>query len=33
MGGTLMLITVLVTITYEIIKSVHLNPIEKLRNE
>ena len=33
MGGALMLITVLLTITYEIIKSVNLNPVEKLRNE
>ena len=32
-GGALMLITVLLTITYEIIKSVNLNPVEKLRNE
>jgi putative ABC transport system permease protein len=32
-GGALMLITVLLTIAYEIIKSVNLNPVEKLRNE
>ncbi|HYI76839.1 MAG TPA: ABC transporter permease, partial [Chryseolinea sp.] len=32
-GGALMLITVLLTITYETMKSVNLNPIEKLRNE
>ena len=33
MGGALMLITVLLTIAYEIIKSVNLNPVERLRNE
>jgi putative ABC transport system permease protein len=32
-GGALMLITVLLTITYETLKSVNLNPVEKLRNE
>jgi putative ABC transport system permease protein len=32
-GGGLMLLTVLLTITWETMKSVNLNPVEKLRNE
>ena len=32
-GGGLMLLTVTLTITYETMKSVNLNPVEKLRNE
>lgn len=33
LGGLLMLIVILVAISYETLKSVNLNPIEKLRNE
>ena len=32
-GGALILVTVMLTITYETMKSVNLNPVEKLRNE
>ncbi|HEX6227735.1 MAG TPA: hypothetical protein VFZ52_25125, partial [Chryseolinea sp.] len=32
-GGVLMIITVLLTIMYETLKSVNVNPVEKLRNE
>jgi putative ABC transport system permease protein len=32
-GGTVMILTVMLTITYETIKSANLNPVEKLRNE
>ena len=32
-GGALLLITIMLTITYETMKSVNLNPVESLRNE